>query len=710
MTQTLKKIVFAGLFMLIAGNAFSQSKKVWLYQADYYYEKNDFASALRLYLMVLDDTLGMSTMVIPYEATLTNQKLKDNKGSGQITEKETDSTEVKIPISDYCHHQVAMCYRKSFDYERALIHFKISAERGRIPDDYYYVANSIMGMGRYEEAIAAYDNFISLDGTSDELLERSLQDMTGCVFAMRLEVDEDITINIEDTAVFNKGTSSFGVSYWGSEDKLVFSSARDESVIIDREIQDPNYLLDLYYTERADSDADWQAPQNFGRPLNSAHHEASGWFNNNNAMFFTRWSDEDRAYKDLYVARHINMRFFESQKLDSTINCDSCSTINPFVTKDGKWLYFSSDMPGGKGGLDIWRVKINPESGMPLEEPHNLGKPINSEFDEKAPFYHEKSRTLFFSSDGHETIGGLDIFKSDFDKDIGNFRKPQNVGTPINSIKDDSYFIIDEMLRFGFVSSNRSDCSTCDSTFTDLCASCYKIFNVTLPELEFKIKGYVFDKATDEIIPNASIEFKDITYKWEHFELQADENGYYEHELVSNLELFLRAKHKGYFADKAVVFTMGMTESRVITQDFFLEKIPDGEIEIKGIEYDFDSANLREESKKELDKVVQFLELNNNLKIEIRSHTDERGSDSYNELLSQKRAESVVNYLVDHGIPLSRLVPKGYGEYDPAEVVDNEGKPVVLTPDYIRSISEKEQREIYHQKNRRTAFLVLQED
>ena len=710
MIKNIKNILVTGLLLICATSAFSQSKKVWLYQADYYYDKNDFASALRLYKMVLDDSLGLSTYVIPYEATLTNQKFKDSKNDSTNTGKATsDSLKYSVPLTDYVHHQIAMCYRKSKDYKRALEHFKISAERGKIPDDYYYIANSIMGMGNYEEAIAAYDHFVTLDGTSDVLLERALQDMTGCVTAMKIEPDDDIFVDIADTSIFNKGTASFAVSYWGSEDKLVFSSARSESVIVDLELQDPNYLLDLYYTERADADSPWSEAKNFGRPLNSGHHEASGWFNDKNAIFFTKWSDEDRKYKDIYVARHINMRFFEHQKMDESINCDSCNSINPFVTSDGRYLYFASDMPGGLGGYDIYKVRID-ETGHPLGKAQNLGKPVNSEFDEKAPFFHEKSNTLFFSSDGHKTIGGFDIFKSDYDKDAGNFRIPKNMGIPVNSEKDDSYFIADEMLRYGFMSSNRTECTTCDSTFTDLCASCYKIFNVTLPELEFKIRGYVFDMATDEVIPNATIEFKDISYTWEHFELQADENGYYEHDLVPNLELFLRASHKGYFADKAVVFTLGMTESGIITQDFFLEKIPEGEIEIKGIEYDFDSANLREESKKELDKVVEFLELNNNLKIEIRSHTDERGSDSYNEKLSQARAESVVNYLIEHGIPMERLVPKGYGEKMPAEVPDKEGNIVTLTPDYIYSLEDKELQEEYHQRNRRTAFFVLDEN
>ena len=695
-----KRFVLGALLLLSSISAFSQSKAVWLFQADYYYEKNDYPSALRLYQMVLDDSLGLSTMVIPYEATLSNQKLKDKK--------DKDSTLVNIPVTDYVHHQIAMCYRKSYDYVRALEHFQISADRGKIPNDYYYVASAIMSMGDYQKAIEAYDMFISLDGTSDELLERSLQDMSGCINAMKLELDEEITVNIADTSIFNQGSSSFGVSYWG-EDRLVFSSARAGSVILDPESQDPLYLLDLYYTQREDAQAKWESPKNFGRPLNSARHEASGWFNNGNAMFFTRWSDDDRKTKHIYVAREINMRFFESQKLDSAVNVDSCVSINPFVTKDGKWLYYSSDRPGGLGGLDIWVVRID-ENGLPIEDPQNLGKPINSEFDEKTPFFHEKSRTLFFSSDGHETSGGFDIFKSSFDKDAGNFTIPENMGLPINSTYDDAYFVIDEDLRFGYVSSNRSECTECDSTFDALCSHCYKIFDVTLPELRFMIKGYVYDKATGDPIPGATIEFKDISYKWGHFEVTADENAYYEHDLIPNLELFLRASHKGYFADKAVVFTLGATDSRVYTQDFYLEKIPDDEITIEGIEYDFDSANLRPESKVKLDKVVEFLELNNNLKIEIRSHTDERGSDSYNLLLSQRRAESVVNYLIENGIPQSKLVPKGYGETMPAEIPDENQQIVTLTPEYIYSLTDKEKQEEYHQRNRRTAFFVLQEN
>jgi OOP family OmpA-OmpF porin len=688
-------------FLMLSLNANGQAKKVWLYKADTFYEKNDFPSALRLYKMVLDDSLGLSSRVIPYEHQISNQKLKVNaEGNDSI---KTVSTE------DYVHHQIAMCYRKSYDYERSLEHFKSSASTGGYSDDYYYIASSLMNSGKYEDAMAAYGNFIGMENASDVLLKRSLEDMSGCNYAIKLEADDDIFVTIGDTGVFNKGTSAFGVSYWGSENKLVFSSSRTGSVILDPETQDPEYLLDLYWTEKEEGDEKWSSPQNFGRPLNSSRHEASGCFDAAHAIFFTRWGDENPRERYIYVAREIGMKFFESQKLDSLVNFPGFQSINPYVSPDGKWLYYSSNRPGGQGGFDIWRIKLS-ENGQLDGQPENIGSPVNSEFDERAPFYHAKSKTLFFSSNGHKTTGGLDIFKSNYDTDAEYFSIAKNLGKPINSKHDDSYFIANEDLTSGFVSSNRDTCTTCDSSFAALCSSCYKIFNVELPPLEFKISGYVYDKATDEIIPNANVEFKDVTYQWDHFTVMADENGYYEHELIPNLELFLRAQQTDYFADKAIVFTAGQTESRNYRQDFYLEQIPTGEITIEGIEYDFDSANLRPASKDILDKLIEFLELNNNLKIEIRSHTDERGSDSYNLKLSQRRAQSVVDYLIENGIPMERLVPKGYGETMPSEIIAKDGEVLTLTPDYIHALTDEDLQEEYHQRNRRTAFFVLEQN
>ena len=695
--KTIKNILLIVLLMTSV-HSFGQSKKVWLYQADYNFELSQYPTALRYYHMVLDDSLGLAMAIIPYEVQLSNQKLQ------KFADNDTLKT---VSLEDYVNHQIAMCYRNSNDYERAVIKFKASAEKGAYPDDYYYYANSLMNLGNYDEALKVFESYTEMNGTSDELLERALQDMTSCVFAKELQQsDDNIDVVLADTNIFNKGTTSFATAYWGGDNnKLVFSSARTESVILDPEKQDPNYLLDLYWTEKTD---DWEKPKNFGRPLNSAQHEASGVFGDKNVIYFTKWGEDDLDNKQIYLAREFGLRFFESQHLDSTVNEKGYQSINPYITIDGQWLYFSSNKPGGIGGMDIWKVKVD-SMGNPQGESINLGKPINTEFDEVSPFYHDVAKTLYFSSDGHENFGGLDVFKSSYDDDLDVFKQPKNMGLPINSNKDDNYFIIDDILRSGFVSSDRDNCLLSDTMY-NLCASCYHIYELKMPELEFRISGYVYDENTNEVIPNAKVDFKDVTFQWEHFSVNTDENGYYEHDLIQNVEVFLKATKTDYFADAGLVSTVGVTESMAFTQDFYLNKIPKGEITIQGIEYDFDKATLRPESKKILDSLIIFLELNSNLSIEIRSHTDQRGNDDYNLSLSERRAQSVVDYLIAHGIDANRLKSKGYGETTPAEVPNENGEMVTMTQEYIDALPTKAAKNEAYQRNRRTAFKVISQD
>ena len=695
-TNLFKFLLVIGVFFSMK-STFSQSKKVWLYQADHNYSLTQYPTALHYYYMVIDDTLGLDMNVLPYEVQLTNQKLKK---SGN------DSTKT-VSVEDYVNHQIAMCYRYSHDYERAASNFKQTAENGSYPDDYYYYGSALMSLGDYSEALTVFETYQSMDGTSDYLVQRSLQDMTSCIFALKLVGDQKkIDVTLADTAIFNKGTSSFGVTYWGGDNnKVVFSSAREYGVIIDPETQDSEYLLDLYWTEKTD---DWEKAKNFGRPLNSSNHDASGSFGDKNAIYFTRWSAVDSSDKHIFVAREFNLRFFESQKLDSTVNVEGYQSINPYITPNGKWMYFSSDKPGGIGGMDIWKVEID-SAGNPKGESFNLGKPVNTEYDDVTPFYHAGFNTLYFSSDGHDSYGGLDVFKSSYDEDLGEFRSPKNMGNQINTEKDESYFILDDILNSGFLSSDRDNCLISDTVY-NLCASCYHIYEVDMPDLEFKLSGYVYDENTNEVIPNAKVEFKDISFQWEHFSMQTDDNGYYEHDLIMDLELFMKATKTDYFADAGLVSTIGMTESKSFTQDFYLDQIPKGEITIQGIEYDFDKATLRPESKLILDSLIVFLELNSNISIEIRSHTDQRGNDDYNLSLSERRAKSVVDYLVEHGIAEERLVSKGYGETTPAEVPNKEGEMVTMTQEYIDSLPTKKLKTEAYQRNRRTAFKVMSQD
>ena len=374
---------------------------------------------------------------------------------------------------------------------------------------------------------------------------------------------------------------------------------------------------------------------------------------------------------------------------------------------DGKNLFFSSNRPGGEGGMDLGKIKLD-ETGNATGEAMNLGRPINSELDEVSPFYHEVSSTLFFSSNGHNSIGGLDIFKSAYNKRNRAYNTPVNMGMPINSSMDDSYIIWDNLMNKGFFSSDRQECEN---------GHCYTIFEVTNEPIVITLNGYAYDNETDEILPNTELTFKDIDFTFEPFVIKTDENGYYKKTLDKNQEIFIKAQRTSYFADAASVNTKPITESTHLAQDFFLNPIPKDEIELDGIEYDFNSAKLRPSSEEILDQLYDFLILNNNLIVAINSHTDSRGSDAYNKKLSERRAKSCVNYLIKKGVPKHRLKAIGYGETEPnylkdahkKPVLGNDNKRIYLKETYINEQETEKLREDYHQRNRRTSFKVVGE-
>jgi outer membrane protein OmpA-like peptidoglycan-associated protein/tetratricopeptide (TPR) repeat protein len=683
---------------MLASSSMAQSKKVWLSYADEYFGKGDYASALKYYQLCANDSLSLSTQVIPYEIVISNQKLKDKK-------KDEEDSSVTAPLSEYIPHQIAVCFQKIYDYKNAAENFKKTAKSSFYSDDEYHLAVEYMKLKEYDSALATFQRYIDRPTKNDSLSTLAIQQMIGCRYA----VDDDnykkeVQVKMADTAVFNKGTSAFAAMYFGYKERVLFSAAREGGVILDPEKQDSRYLSDLYWTEKI-NDSTWSPANNFGRPLNSASNDASGAFTTNNVIFFNRWSNEDPNKVEMYLARMLDFRFFEAYKLDSSINYPNSMNINPFITKDNTTLLFSSNRPGGKGGFDIWKVKLD-INGNTIGVPENLGYPVNSEFDEKTPFYHTETNTLFFSSNGHNSIGGLDIYKSAFNVDDSAFAIPKNLGLPINSSKDDAYMIWDEAMKTGFFSSDRDSCEG---------GHCYDIYTVINEPIHIFLEGYVFDKNTEDIIPGATLTFKDIRSQFPDFTLKSDENGYYKLELQQKWEVFIKAQKKDYFADATNIDTRNITETTTLTHDFYLEKIPTGEIQIEGIEYDFNSANLRPESKVVLDKLFDFIQLNDNMKIQINSHTDARGSDKYNLDLSQRRAQSCVDYLVEKGVAKERLIAIGYGETKPTylkdsnkELIMNEnGEKIQLTEEYINSKGTKDEKEELHQRNRRTAFEVV---
>ncbi|MEO9531176.1 MAG: OmpA family protein [Crocinitomicaceae bacterium] len=707
----MKKLTTLLLFaVLSAGSLFGQTNKELLKMGDAAMINGQYSNAVHYYSLILFKIqAGEEALYYPYEISTAYKEPEKDENGTIAPPSNPNAKEIKVI------NKLADAYRLADDYKNAEKWY-VSALENRdeeFPYAQYFYGVSLMYNEKFEDAKSQFEAFQNENNDPDNKYYKLAADkIASCQFALNpINTKEQIEINNLDS-LLNAGSTSFGMQFV-SDKYMIFSSARVDTKIDSTKLdEDKNplelYLLDIYMV-KLNEDGSLGEPEKFPFEINSRdYHEGSAVISaDGTSMFFTKMDPNNRNETKVYASRKFNNQWLKPFALDANVNLDGFRSMNPYISADGKTLYFSSNRPGGEGGMDIWYTELSPNGET--KEPQNMGNQINTPSNEVTPFLHELTNTLYFASEGHIGFGGLDVFSSRFDEDTDWFSAAINAGSPINSARNDSYFIIDPTLQTGYVTSDRDACTECDSIY-NLSIHCNKIFQITKPEMKFFISGYVYDDATNEILPGAKVEFKDVTYKWEHFEMIADENGYYEHGLEPNLELFMRASQKDYFADKALVFTLGATESKNYQQDFYLEKIPKGEIEIEGIEYDFDSDKLRPVSEEILDNLLEFLELNSNLKIEIRSHTDERGNDAYNLDLSDRRAKSVVDYLVDHGIPRERLVPKGYGETKPAEVEHTDGTMVNLTPEFIYGLSDEDLQEKYHQRNRRTAFFVLEQN
>jgi outer membrane protein OmpA-like peptidoglycan-associated protein/tetratricopeptide (TPR) repeat protein len=679
----MRKLILATI-LIASVQLLGQSKSLWLKYADESFLKKDYTNAIIYYNNILDDTTVLKELILPYEVQLVNLKTKEFKQD--TTKRSVAKPKKEITKADYVNHQLAVCYRLNFDYRNSVKYYKRVVDNGSYPEDMHHYAMALLQIKNYDTAMFLFE--ILMETAKNDSLKKAFQkSLSSCYFALDSISNKRLIIAKKlDTIVFNAGTSNFAPMYWGSPTKLLFTSARKGGVLLNPEKQDSRYLCDLYYTELKDTG--WMKPVNFGRPVNTGLHEGSNVISSDNIMFYTRWSDANRNEAFIYMAKMQDGLFYESYKLSGTVNKSGYKSIQPFITFDGTKLYFSSNKPGGFGGFDLYVCNID-EQGL-TGEPRNLGATINTAGDETTPFYHTISNTLFFSSNGHVGIGGLDVYKSSLNVDDSVYATPKNLGSPINSSKDDAYFILDRVQTKGYFASDREDCPG---------GNCYDIYEFQNEPILFDISGTVIDYDTFEPIPSALVTIKDVSGDDEPLFLITDEKGFYSTPLKENKQYFLKAQKKGYQASSASAKTKDLTETTHLVQDFILTTIPKEDVVIEGIEYDLNKASLRPKSKEILDKIYDYLILNDNFSIEINSHTDTRGSDKLNLKLSQARAQSCVDYLMSKGITKSRLLPTGYGET----------KPLVNDEQIATMIPKSEEFEAAHQKNRRTAFRVIQE-
>jgi OmpA-OmpF porin, OOP family len=629
MSKSIKQIIIFGLLFLINGALFSQlSVAEMLRYGELAYDQKNYASAAHFYKMVVDENLKVGRISShPYAFSVYTG------GETKTTENDSISSEENIEIDYnevYATHRVAECYRLmnnysfSHDWYVKALQLNWGNTYPEFVLDRYWYATILMNLGKYKDAIEELNLFLldAPEPTDDVVyyVYRAKELIDNCKFAESSKSkNQQISIRKGDS-ILNNGTSTFGASYF-EKDVLMISSARSSSTP-DKERKIEGNLLSDVFTIKNNGDK-WEGAISINAPVNtSAHEGATSVGDDIETVYFTKWYVDNTKPSEIYVSKFFVDRWMKPRLLDIAVNEKGYSSQHPYITKDGKILFFSSNRPGGQGGMDIWMCEIDKKGNA--SNPINLGPKINTPEDEITPFFHEATDMLYFSSKGHQNIGGFDVFKSNFNLVNKHAVKPENLGTPINSPMNDSYFILDDLQTSGYLTSNRDNCLDCSAS------NCNQIYSFSKNQNKFMLSGYVFDFETDLNIPYAKITVKDVLGEFQPYTFQTDSTGYYEIQMEPENHIFVKAQKIEYLADANVQSTIGKAKSEQFTLDFYLQLIPYEEIQINGILYDYNKSSLREESKVALDSLITFLTINDNLIVEISSHTDEQGSDSYN--------------------------------------------------------------------------------
>ncbi|NDW09193.1 OmpA family protein [Dysgonomonas sp. 520] len=545
--------------------------------------------------------------------------------------------------------------------------------------------------GNYAQAAKEYTKFLEIF-PDNKFAQNGLE---GTKIAPLMKANP-VRCTVKGMDLFNSRRSEFSPKLLPPDyDNIYMTSSRDQAMGDDKSAITGLKNNDIFWA-RKDEKGEWLKPEPL-EGVNTEFDEGSVSFSaTGNQMYYTYCPEDPEKPTSalIYVSNRSGGAWSKGTELK--LSRDTVSVFaHPAINATGDFLYFVSDMPGGYGGKDIWRAYMR--TNEQTEYIENLGPEINTAGDELFP-YMRNDTVMYFSSDGHPGMGGLDIFKSVYDAKTEKWSKPENIGSPINSQSDDFGITFDGENEKGFFSSNRNDARGYDH-----------IYSFEFPTVKITLEGFVVDQA-DEFIQGASIYVvgdDGINQKF-----TSKDDGTYRLQVDKGTNYVLLASANGYLNTKMDLFTANVERDTLYYVDFVLQSISVPGV-LNNIFYDFDKAALRDESKHELDSLIGILNINPHITIELSAHTDRKGSDDYNNKLSQRRAQSVVDYLIAHGIESDRLEVAGYGESQPVEVTKNIVKVYdflkegdVLTPEFIEALPP-EQQEITDQLNRRTEFKVL---
>jgi outer membrane protein OmpA-like peptidoglycan-associated protein/tetratricopeptide (TPR) repeat protein len=612
----------------------------------------------------------------------------------------------------------------NFAYIRAINTYEKVAEKGYKSEDMFQkLGNSYYFNGELDKAAKWYDELFTMNpnqeseycyryaqslkaiGQNDkanQMLElfqqKADKDSRGKLFEKNKNYLEQIKANsgrykIEDSGV-NSKYSDYGSALYGN--KLVFSSARDTGSLGQRK----HTWTDQHFTNLYSSDLDEEMRpgkvNKFSKKVNSKFNESTPVFTKDGKiMYFTRNNylngkkgKDGKAitFVKIYKANFINEKWDKITELP--FNSDAYSTAHPTLSSDEKTMYFASDMPGTLGQSDIFKIKINQDGSFGT--PQNLGNQINTEGRETFPVFTDENE-LYFASDGHPGLGGLDVFVSKVGND-GSIGEIQNLGDGANSPKDDFAYLIDTKSRRGFVTSNRDG----GQGYDDI----YKFLETRKLLCLQELYGTVTDLGNSQLLPEAKISLFDSEFKLINTTV-TDANGYYSFAVECGKNYNVRAAKPDYMTKEQKIAIP--TQNGKTNLNFALEKevckVAVGDdlgkcFGIKMIYFDLDKYNIRTEAALDLEKILDVLNQNPTMKLDIRSHTDCRQTIKYNQKLSDNRAKSTVAWLVKNGVAADRLTGKGYGE---SQLVNDCG---------CEPTNQSDCTEEQHQMNRRSEFII----
>lgn len=586
--------------------------------------------------------------------------------------------------------KMAHCYRHISSTQKAISAYR-NALRYNVAtlDDRLDYARLLLKNGEYKRALTEFE--LLNDSMPNNVLVRN--GLLSAKMAPKWK-EQGSDYTVKKMTEFNSRRADYCPVLAGDQwDRLYFSSTRNDALGDELSGITGAKPGDIFFSDKDDK-GKWSKPQTIESGLNTEYDEGACCLSPDGSTMYLTQCLSDASYPrfaQIVTAQRSDASWGKTTPLLIT-NDTLSSYAHPAISPDGEWLYFVSDMPGGKGGLDIWRMRLTANGPVGVE---NLGEPINTPGDEMFPTFRPNG-DFYFSSDGHPGFGGLDIFIATVGED-GKYHL-SHPGYPLNSQGDDFGMTFQGQLNQGFFSSNRGDGRGWDHI--------YSFYN---PEIVQTIRGWIYEQDGYELTAG---EARIVGTDGTNLRLGVRGDGSFEYVVKPGVDYIILAMCDGFLNHKEEIHVDSVKESKVYDLQFPLASIS-APVLIDNIFYAFDKATLLPESKNALDSLILMLNENPNITIELSAHTDYRGAEAYNKKLSQKRAESVVNYLINHGIAADRLTAVGYGEEKPKTIRRKVAERYpwlkendVLTEEFILKL-KPEQQETANALNRRTEFKVL---